>query len=177
MPALKNPRHEAFAQAIFKGLADGLTQGECYLAAGYGGQRKGKDAARFHASRLLHKYGILERVRELQEQAAKAKKATVDTIVDELETARQIARENKQASAMVSASTAKAKILGLEINRTEIGRPGDFNVRTKQELAERYLTNAGADNITDYMREAMLAELERHLENTQAIASQKPSIN
>jgi hypothetical protein len=35
MPALPNPGHEAYAQALFKGLTDGITQAQAYKAAGY----------------------------------------------------------------------------------------------------------------------------------------------
>lgn len=41
-------------------------------------------------------------------------KMTIDDLMTELEDARLIAKENGQASAMVSASMSKAKILGLD---------------------------------------------------------------
>jgi hypothetical protein len=98
---------------------------------------------------------------------------TVESIVDELEGARQIARENNQASAMVAASTAKAKILGLEINRSEVGKPGDFGpINSKDELAEKYLLEANPDAIiTATKRTMLIAELERHMAAISAIAA------
>ena len=74
---------------------------------------------------------------------------------------------------MVGASTAKAKILGLEITRTEIGRPGDFDaINSKEELAEKYLLEANPNAIVTHdMREAILAELERHMRAIEAIAT------
>src|SRR5262249_645121 len=162
MPVLANPRHERFAQELFRGLAEGLTRGECYSASGY---TKNPNAAKVNACRLLKAGGhIVARVQELQREAAKAKKATVDTIVDELESAREIARENKQPSAMVAASTAKAKILGLEINRTEVGKPGDFTgVDSMEELAESLLSQANPRlHVTRDMVKAAIHELHRH---------------
>ncbi len=41
-------------------------------------------------------------------------KMSIDDLLTELEDARLIAKENGQASAMVSASMSKAKILGLD---------------------------------------------------------------
>src|SRR5262245_57851090 len=72
MPALSNPRHEAFAQAIFAGLA-GKTridraQSTAYLKA-YPNCSNG-NSAEAAASRLLKRVKpIIERVRELQAQA------------------------------------------------------------------------------------------------------------
>jgi hypothetical protein len=171
MPPLENPRHEAFAQALFEGLGSGLTQGQAYSAAGY---TNNPGAAKASASRLLNSTNhIIERVQELQAQAAKHKQISVESIVDELEGARQIARENNQASAMVAASTAKAKILGLEINRTEVGKPGDFGaLNSKEELAEKYLLEANPDAIiTVTKRNMVIAELERHMAAITAIAA------
>ncbi|MDN6276447.1 MAG: hypothetical protein ACTHYX_02720 [Psychrobacter sp.] len=39
---------------------------------------------------------------------------TLDDLIDELDDARQTAKENNQASAMVSATMSKAKLLGLD---------------------------------------------------------------
>lgn len=41
-------------------------------------------------------------------------KVTIDDLVNELDDARQTAKENGQASAMVSAVMSKAKLLGLD---------------------------------------------------------------
>ena len=63
MPALKNARHERFAQE----LAKGKSQAEAYTAAGF----KGSDAAiRANASRLIAKDSVSARVSELTERAA-----------------------------------------------------------------------------------------------------------
>lgn len=64
MPVLKDPKHEAFAQA----LAKGKNQSDAYAAAGY----KAKGASiKVNASRLLTNANIEARVRELQAIAAK----------------------------------------------------------------------------------------------------------
>jgi hypothetical protein len=57
MPALKNPRHEAFAQA----LARGLSASAAYVEAGY-------KANRHNAAALAREQHIRTRVTELQEE-------------------------------------------------------------------------------------------------------------
>jgi hypothetical protein len=171
MPALANRRHEALAQALFRGLADGITQGEAYSQAGYTSH---KPAAEVNACRLLKMAPeITARVKELQEQAAKKKRVTVEAMLDELDEARIIAMNNGQPSAMVSATLGKAKIAGLDVNRSEVGKPGDFtSVTNMNELADKLLRVAGAhpDKITNGMREMAIAEMQRHSDAIAAIA-------
>lgn len=65
MPALKDPKHEAFAQHVAKGMS----QQDAYKAAGYKGDRTA-------ASRLSTNVNIGQRIAELTEKAAeKALKA------------------------------------------------------------------------------------------------------
>src|SRR5262245_3091021 len=72
MPALKNPRHEAFAQAIVASLANGSNEshsnGKAYRSAGY--MANTSNAADSGASRLLRIVKPLgDRVAELQQEA------------------------------------------------------------------------------------------------------------
>src|SRR5262249_17426343 len=132
-------------------------------------------SAKVNACRLLKiAPAIVERIRELQGETAKAKKATVETVVDELESARVIAERNEQPSAMVAASMGKARVLGLEAaQKTEIGKPGDFSsAQSTAEIADILLKEAGANAVTDDMRAMALAELERHAAALAAIAAQ-----
>jgi phage terminase small subunit len=158
MPALTNPRHEAFCRAIVAMLAGKYgSQGEAYVAAGYDAKDAGKrgGSAEACASRLLNRAKpIAARIGELQEQAARKKRITVETIVDELEEARSVAKEATQAAAMVAASTGKAKLLGLVVDRSESGKPGDFTQANDQaSVARMLLRNAG-------MAESEIGEVE-----------------
>ena len=81
MPVLPNPRHEAFARAIFVGLCSPNlypTRGHAYKAAGYRAKDAGKagGSAEVAACNLLKKIKIFDRVRELQAQAAEAPKSS-----------------------------------------------------------------------------------------------------
>lgn len=110
MPALKNPKHERFAQE----LAKGKSQIEAYEAAGY---RPNPSAA----SRLSDDVNICERVAEITERGAIRAEITVASLLEELEEARMAAlgAETPQSSAAVSASMSKAKLLGLVVDKAE----------------------------------------------------------
>ena len=68
------------------------------------------------ASELLAKSQIKGRIDELREVASRRHNITVDSLIDELEEARKIAleAETPQASAAISATMGKAKLLGLD---------------------------------------------------------------
>lgn len=115
MPAIPNPRHERFAQE----LAKGKTADEAYVVAGYAENRH-------NASRLKTNEHVLKRVQELQTVAAERAEISLVSILAELEEARQLALKIAQPAAMVAASMGRAKLSGLVIDRSEVGKPGEF---------------------------------------------------
>jgi len=131
MPALANPRHEAFAQAIFAGLT-GKTrieraQSTAYLQA-YPNCAPG-NAAEACASRLLRRAKpILDRVRELQAQLAEQTKETREKCVQELNDLKRDAHAEKAYGAAVSAVMGKAKILNFITDQVvDAKQQVDFN--------------------------------------------------
>lgn len=114
MAALTNAKHERFVQELTKGKS----QVEAYEIAGY---RPSRSAA----SRLAEDVNICKRLAELQERAAVRVEMTVADILEELEQARQIAikAQTPQASAMVTATMGKAKLLGMITDKGEISGP------------------------------------------------------
>jgi predicted trehalose synthase len=177
MPALKNPRWEAFCHAIVEGMAKpGYSQAECYRSAGY--HAKAGNSSEAAASRLLNKFTpVINRVRELQNQVARRRQVTKDSLVGELEEAQELAREVKQPSAIVSATGLKAKITGHLVERQETGQPGSFsNAQSAAEIVGRVLReiNPGLpplEEIPESLLKAGLAEYERHSRVLEAIAS------
>src|SRR5262245_2061033 len=117
MPALINPRHEAFAQAIFAGLA-GKTridraQSTAYRKA-YPNCSNG-NSAEAAASRLLRNAKpILDRVRELQAEANARQQSKIDLsrerVGRRLDKASRIAEEQGNASAMAASELGIAKV-------------------------------------------------------------------
>jgi len=171
MPALKNPRHERFAQLIFLNLCNGdykpYAQGHAYLAVGYQtkgvGERHGSTTAA--SSRLLSR--VMHRVRELQAKAAEHTKETAAKIANELNTVLKEARADKAHSAAVSAIMGKAKVLGI-IDKPQTSENEYASATSTRDVATKLLQQIGLSSPDDVsIAEALeandrfVAELER----------------
>jgi hypothetical protein len=149
MPALKNPRHEAFARAIFVGLFQPdlhPTHGHAYNAAGYRAIGAGEPggAAEVNACRLLKKAKILERVHELQAQAAEDTKETAEKCVQELNQLRKDAHSNKAYGAAVAAVMGKAKILNLTVDQHQFRSRIDYSQASSfEDIGRKLLQSVG----------------------------------
>jgi hypothetical protein len=125
--ALPNPRHELFAQ----GIAIGLPRDEAYERAGYSGSNPYAGA-----TQLLVRPDVNNRISTLQSIGAKQAVTTIETLVGELEEARLIAKAKENPAAMVSATSEKAVLLGLRVEKRDIvARNGDPKGLTDDELA------------------------------------------
>jgi len=108
MPALQNPKHERFAQA----LAKGKTADEAYVLAGYAENRG-------NAVRLKTNESIVKRVAELQDIGSMRAEVTLESLIREAGEIQEAAKQEKQYSAATAALTAKAKLAGLWIDKAE----------------------------------------------------------
>ena len=108
MGPLRNTKHERFAQE----LAEGKSMSEAYEAAGYKPNRS-------HASRLVTNGNIRGRVAELQDAAAAETQITVESLIKEAADIQERATKAGQFSAAITALTAKAKLCGKWVDRTE----------------------------------------------------------
>ena len=137
MPVLSNPKHELFCQY----LALGKTATEAYELAGY-------KPSRSNASVLRAKQNISDRLAEILQESEKTVldqiEYTRDALLSELEEARKLALKRGQPSAAVQATMGKAKILGLIIDRREVGDVGAFDGWTDEELVEEATRRARA---------------------------------
>jgi hypothetical protein len=142
MPVLQNPRHERFAR---KYLELGIARW-AYVEAGYKVRLPSEPgettAADVGASRLLRSDKIARRLRELRQAVAKRQDVTEDSLLAELEQDRQLAFTARQAGAAVSATVAKAKLVGLMVQRRETGAAGEFDNWTEEQLQE-FIRNGG----------------------------------
>jgi phage terminase small subunit len=134
MAPLSNARHEAFAQH----LAKGLSASEAYIAAGYAESRSA-------ASRLSTNVNVRSRLSELQSKAAARTIVTVGDIARQLDEDRAFAVSTGSASAAVSATLGKAKVLGLIVDKAE-------NVNTNYNISDEPLTDAewAAEHVTEH---------------------------
>ena len=145
MPALANSRHEAFAQA----LARGLSAAAAYVEAGY-------KANRHNAAALAREKHIRTRVNELQEEqlaihqqataeAAANAKVTLESLIAEAEAARVKAMSEKGgAAAAVSALTAKAKLAGMWRDKVDQHNTGSVQYERIERVIVEHTSNDAA---------------------------------
>lgn len=74
-------------------------------------------------NRLLANVSVAAAIKAGQKDISKRNKLTVDDILDELEEARKVGKDEGAASAMVAASMGKAKVLGLLVDKKEHAGP------------------------------------------------------
>jgi hypothetical protein len=147
MPALKNPRHEAFAQAIFSGIVGAKggasSQAEAYRRAGY--HVTNGNSARACASRLLmFANGIGERIKELQAIAAEHAVESAEKCVQELNQLRRDAHSDKAYGAAVAAVMGKAKVLNFTTAKPNTTNATDFkSAKSMQDIGRKLLQSCG----------------------------------
>jgi phage terminase small subunit len=108
MTALSNPKHERFAQELSKGK----TADEAYVQAGYKPNRG-------NAATLKANQNILDRVAVLQDRGAQRAEITIESLIREAGEIQDAAKGAGQHSAAVAALTAKAKLAGLWVDKSE----------------------------------------------------------
>lgn len=152
MPALKNPRWEAFAQALFVGLA-GKTRQEranstAYLVA-YPNCSVG-NSAEASASRLLRRVKpILDRVRELQAEQAKRTQKKIDISRDRLairlNMASTLAEQQGNVAGIVSSEMGIAKVFGIDQGDGKATHSFK-DAQSMDDIGERLLKSVGLSN-------------------------------
>ena len=148
MGILKNARHEAFAL----GLADGKSQEQAYIDAGFAPKN-----ARTGASKLLRQSpNILQRrdqviaererarmwaERKVAESTERERVYTRDMAMEEADLAIQIAVKMGKPGDIIAAVRFKADLFRLIVKQTETGGTGEFALPTdpkeRKELLER----------------------------------------
>lgn len=132
MTALSNPKHERFAQE----LAKGKTATEAYVIAGYKPNQP-------NAARLISNDMVKARVAEIQERSVVRTEITLESLIREAGEIQLAAMADKQHSAATAALTAKAKLAGLWVDRSETE-----NVNTNYVVS-----GEPVDNVEDWERE------------------------
>jgi len=182
MPALKNPRHEAFAQAIFASLAKHngkhIGNGHAYLEAGY---KTTLEGARRSASRLLTFVdGISERVAELQHEANKRLEPKLDIsrqrIGERLDKASRIAEAQENAANMVAAELGLAKVFH-RLDTTD-DNPQDFSTaRNMHDVGKKLLQSVGFKEPDDVSIQAAIEANDAFIDALQLIHKQAQALS
>ena len=114
---LENTKHEKFCQ-IWHETGN---KSEAYRAS-HPSSLKWKDETVHNKAYALSKRGeVLARYNQLQEQALKDHGVTIQSLLKELDEARAMAMttETPQTSAAISATMNKAKLVGLDVHKSE----------------------------------------------------------
>lgn len=127
-----NAKQEKFARLVFEGVDISEAGSQCWDWSRYSGNAK-----RVEANKKLNHEGTAARIAELRAEAACNSQVTVESLLVELEEARQVAKTEAQPAAMVSASIGKAKLTGLDKQIIEVsgknGKPIETVTMTKEE--------------------------------------------
>jgi hypothetical protein len=178
MPALANPRHEGFAQALFAGLS-GKTrleraQSTAYRIA-YPNCSPG-NSAESAASQLLRRIKpITERVRELQAEFLARNQSKIDLsrerVGRRLDLASRIAEEQKNPTAIASSELGIAKVFGHISDQPEAKH--DFNsAQSMQDIARKLLQSVGLEHATEDQIEAAILANDKFIDELERIAQQ-----
>src|SRR5215470_18046312 len=172
MPALKHPRHEAFAQAVFNGIVGAkggaTSQAEAYRRAGY--HVTNGNSARACASRLLmFANGIGERIKELQAIAAEHAVESAEKCVQELNQLRRDAHSDKAYGAAVAAVMGKAKILNLSVDQPPNNSVDFTTAKSMQDIGRKLLQSVGFASPDDVSIQAAIEANDAFIDRLQAI--------
>jgi phage terminase small subunit len=137
MSALRNARHEIFAQEIVKGVSGR----EAYKIAGF--SVSSDNAADASASRLLRDVKVQARVAELQQKAQARALVTLEEHIGELKDIRDLAKKNGQASAAVAADVKRGELMGYYVERRESTNT-NYNISDKPLNEEDWERQYGA---------------------------------
>jgi len=174
MPVLRNPRHEAFAQAIFAGLT-GKTrieraQSTAYLQA-YPNCSPGPSAW-VCASQLLRRTKVWERVGELQAEANKRIQPKLDiskeTIGRRLRIASEMAEQDRNPNGITAAELGIAKVFHRLDTQDE--DPADFTTaRNMTDVGRKLLQSVGFKEPDDVSIQAAIEANDAFIDRLQAI--------
>jgi len=172
MPALTNPRHEAFAQAIFSGIVSAkggaTSQAEAYRRAGY--HVTNGNSAKACASRLLtFANGIAERIKELQAIAAEQAVESADKCVQELNQLRRDAHVDKAYGPAVAAVMGKAKILNLSVDQPPNTSVDFSSAESMQDIGRKLMQSVGFASPDDASIQAAIEANDAFIDRLQAI--------
>lgn len=122
---LENSKHEQFCQVW---LETG-NKSEAYRRSHPNSLKWKDDTVHNKASALSRQAQVLARYEQLQDDAVKAHGITIESLLIELEAARQAAltSDTPQSSAAITATMSKAKLVGLDKFQVEVS--GDIKVR------------------------------------------------
>lgn len=100
------------------------------------------NAIHVEASKLLKNPKVTLRVQMLQKKAEVRAILTLEEHMDELKSLRELAKQNGQVSAAITAEVKRGELRKFYVKQVETGNPGDFEHLTDDELREFIATGS-----------------------------------
>jgi hypothetical protein len=141
---LKNPRQERFVKLYLQEMAVGGTASAAYKKVYHGA--KGFNCANAGAHNLLKKPHVQSRIKEMRMDIKRKADITFEKILSDYQEAMDLAREKGEPANIISAAREQAKLVGLLIDRKEVGSAGDFeNMENISEILQAVSDQAGPE--------------------------------
>ena len=141
---LKNPRQERFVRLYLQEMASGGTASSAYKQVYR--NAKGFNCANAASWTLLQKPHIKSRIQEMRMDIKRKADITFEKILTDYQEALDLAREKAEPMGIISAAREQAKLVGLLIDRKEIGAAGDFeNMESISDILEAVANQAGPE--------------------------------
>jgi len=140
MRPLPNPRHELFCREYIKTGVASKAYRRAYphvnpLGSSWAG-----------ASRLLRHVKVKRRIVALQEQIMKRSDITVEKILLDYQRALDLAKAQSKPNEMVLAAKEQARLVGLLVERKELGGVGDFeNLHNPEDVLAKVALELGPE--------------------------------
>lgn len=137
---LKNPRHERFVKEYLRLETATEAYRRSYPTS------KGYNCASVGANRLLKKRRIRQRIREMRMEIKRKADITFEKVLTDYQEALELARAKGEAGNIIAAAREQAKLVGLLIDRKEVGAAGDFeNMENVSDILEAVEKLAGPE--------------------------------
>ena len=128
-------KNMAFARSVVLDVKRDKIMGDHYREI-FGGNMN-RDSYSSCASRLWRSPVIMEYAEKLREEMRERFMVTVESLTEELEEAREIARDDRAPAAMVAATMGKAKLYGLDKQVVEHSGSIKFDDLTEEDIDRR----------------------------------------
>lgn len=141
---LKDPRQERFCKLYVKETARGGTAVDAYRQVYT--KAKGFNCAAAGAWRMLRKPQVASRIMEMRMDIKRKADITFEKILTDYQEALQLARAKGDPGNIIAAAREQAKLVGLLIDRKEVGSAGDFeNMENISDILKAVADQAGPE--------------------------------
>lgn len=176
---LKNPRHERFVKLYLIEMANGGTATAAYRKVYK--DSKGFNCAAVGAHNLLSKPKIKSRIKEMRMDIKRKADITFEKILTDYQEAMQMARAKGDPGNIIAAAREQAKLVGLLIDRKEVGSAGDFsNMESIADILSAVAEQAGPEaalalsKVFDLMGPTVIVQKVQQQESEVTLLEAKP---